>query len=165
MSRLSLYGAAVIAALMLPAAAQAATTVRFMAPEKYTDGNLTWGPTDQRLTLEGLERIIDRLAARYVPAGYDLDIAVLDIDLAGKIDPIRSRNGELRVMREFNWPQMRLYVTIRRNGRVISQGEERLIKVNYLMDPIAVRSDDRLRFEKAMLTDWFRKRFGTQPVG
>lgn len=164
MSRLSLFGAAVIAAL-IPAAAQAATTVRFIAPEKYTDGNLTWGPVDQRLTLEGLERIIDRLAARYVPAGYDLDIAVLDVDLAGKIDPIRSRTGTLRVMREFNWPQMRLYVTIRKNGRVISQGEEKLIKVNYLMDPIAIRSDDRLRFEKAMLADWFRKRFGTQPVG
>lgn len=164
-----LCGAATLAALLLPAfgltAAQAATRVSFIAPQTYTDGNLTWGPVDQRLTLEGLERILLRLADRYVPAGTDLDIEVLDIDLAGKIDPLRSRTNTLRVMRQDTWPQMRLRTTLRRNGRIVAQGEERVLKVNYLMDPIAIRSDDRLRFEKAMLADWFAKRFAAQPAG
>ncbi|MCJ8142649.1 DUF3016 domain-containing protein [Ancylobacter sp. A5.8] len=168
-----LCGAATLAALLLPAfglaTAHAATRVSFIAPQTYTDGNLTWGPVDQRLTLEGLERIMLRLADRHVPAGTDLDIEVLDIDLAGKIDPLRSRTGTLRVMRQDTWPQMRLRTTLRRNGRIVAQGEERVLKVNYLMDPIAIRSDDRLRFEKAMLADWFARRFSkrvaAQPAG
>ena len=110
------------AALVLPAAAQAATTVTFVAPQTYRDGNLSWGPVQQRLTLDGLERIIKRLAGEHLPAGYELDIAVLDLDLAGKVDPLRARTGELRVMRQDTWPSMKLAYTLRKGGRVVCGG-------------------------------------------
>lgn len=167
--RAALLAALLIPALTLTGTAQAATRVSFIAPQNYTDGNLTWGPVDQRLTLEGLERIMKRLAARYVPVGDDLDIEVLDLDLAGKIDPLRSTSNTQRIMRPDTWPQMRLRTTLRRKGRVVAQSEETILKVNYLMDPRAVRSDDRLRFEKALLADWFAKHFpgksAAQPAG
>ncbi|MGA0563271.1 DUF3016 domain-containing protein [Ancylobacter sp. VNQ12] len=149
------------AALLLPVAAQAATTVRFVAPQNYTDGNLAWSDVDQRLTLEGLERIIARLADKRLPAGDDLSVEVLNLDLAGKIDPLTSRAGTLRVMRGDTWPSMTLRYTLRRQGRVIAKGEETLRAMNYLMDPVAVRSSEPLRFEKAMLDKWFRTRFAT----
>ncbi|CAA0112884.1 Uncharacterised protein [Starkeya nomas] len=156
------------AALVLPAAAQAATTVTFVAPQTYRDGNLSWGPVQQRLTLDGLERIIKRLAGEHLPAGYELDIAVLDLDLAGKVDPLRSRTGELRVMRQDTWPSMKLAYTLRKGGRVVARGEDTLRAMNYLADPVARRSTEPLRFEKAMLDRWFRRTFspsGARPLG
>ncbi|GLK74305.1 DUF3016 domain-containing protein [Ancylobacter dichloromethanicus] len=147
------------AVLLLPGAAQAATHVTFRAPETYRDGNLSWGPVEQRLTLEGLERIIQRLAAKRLPAGYEIDVTVLDLDLAGRINPLRSRTGERRVMRQDTWPSMTLRYTLRRSGKVIARGEETLRAMNYLTDPVAVRSTEPLRFETAMLDRWFRTRF------
>lgn len=151
--------AALAMAALAPAAALAGASVTFVSPENYRDGNLSWGPVEQRLTLEGLERIIRRLADRRLPAGYEIDIAVLDVDLAGKINPLRSRTGELRIMRQDTWPSMTLRYTLRRGGRVVARGEETLRAMNYLMDPVAVRSTEPLRFEKAMLDNWFRTRF------
>lgn len=145
----------------LSAGAQAATTVTFLNPEKYQDGNLSWGPVDQRLTLEGLQRIIQRLARERLPAGYEIDIAVLDLDLAGKINPIRSRTGELRVMRQDTWPSMKLSYTLRRSGKEVARGQDTLRAMNYLLDPVAVRSGEPLAFEKAMLDRWFRTRFAS----
>ncbi len=156
------------AALVLPTAAQAAATVTFVAPQNYRDGNLSWGPVQQRLTLDGLERIIKRLAGERLPVGYELDIAVLDLDLAGKVDPLRSRTGELRVMRQDTWPSMKLAYTLRKDGRVVTRGEDTLRAMNYLTDPVARRSTEPLRFEKAMLDRWFRRTFspsGTRPLG
>lgn len=147
------------AVLLLAPAARAETGVTFVAPQNYRDGNLGWGPVDQRLTLEGLERIIRTAAAKRLPAGYEIDVAVLDVDLAGKIDPVRTRTGELRVMRQDTWPSMTLRYTLRRSGKVIARGEETLRAMNYLMDPVAIRSSEPLRFEKTMLNDWFRARF------
>ncbi|MCK0207158.1 DUF3016 domain-containing protein [Starkeya koreensis] len=147
------------AVLLLAPAAQAAGAVTFVAPQNYRDGNLGWGPVDQRLTLEGLERIFRNAAAKRLPAGYEIDVAVLDVDLAGKIDPVRARTGELRVMRQDTWPSMTLRYTLRRGGKVIVRGEETLRAMNYLMDPVAIRSTEPLRFEKAMVNDWFRTRF------
>ncbi|WP_428032623.1 DUF3016 domain-containing protein [Ancylobacter sp.] len=149
------------AALLLPGTAQAATAVTFVAPQDYADGNLAWGPVDQRLTLEGLERIIQRIAAKRLPAGTDIDIAVLDLDLAGRVNPLRSRTGDMRVMRQDTWPSMTLRYTVRRGGKVVARGEDTLRAMNYLMDPAAVRSAEPLRFEKAMLDSWFRVRFAS----
>jgi len=148
-----------LAAWALPAAARAATTVTFVAPQNYTDGNLAWSNVDQRLTFEGLERIFTRLAAQRLPAGDDLHVEVLNLDLAGKIDPLRSRTGTLRVMREDTWPSMTLRYTLRRKGRLIAKGEETIRVMNYLMDPVAIRSVEPLRFEKAMIDKWLRTRF------
>ncbi|WGD29886.1 DUF3016 domain-containing protein [Ancylobacter sp. WKF20] len=140
----------------IPASAQAGTArITFVAPQNYTDGNLGWAPVDQRLTLEGLTRIIERLAATRLPPGDTLEVSVLNLDLAGMINPLASRTGTLRVMREDTWPSIKLAYTLRRDGRVLARGEETIRSLNYLMDPVAVRSVDPLRFEKALLTRWF----------
>ncbi|MBS9476845.1 DUF3016 domain-containing protein [Ancylobacter radicis] len=140
---------------ILPATAEAGTaTVTFVAPETYRDGNLGWGPVDQRLTLEGLTRILQRLAAARLPAGDTLEVSVRDIDLAGAINPLASRTGTLRVMRQDTWPSITLTYTLRRNGRVMARGEETVRAMNYLMDPVAVRSVEPLRFETALLSKW-----------
>ncbi|WAC27839.1 DUF3016 domain-containing protein [Ancylobacter sp. SL191] len=149
--------ALILAAIGLaPALAEAGTArVSFIAPEGYTDGNLGWAPVDQRLTLEGLARIVERLATTRLPPGDALEVSVLNLNLAGMINPLASRTGTLRVMREDTWPSIKLAYTLRRDGRVLARGEETIRSLNYLMDPVAVRSVDPLRFEKALLTRWF----------
>lgn len=158
-----------LATVLLGAAspADAAVRVAFADPAGFTDGNLGWSPVDRRLTQDGVRRIFTQLAAKRLAAGYDLDVEVLDIDLAGRINPIRSPSAELRVMRPDTWPAMRLRYTLRRDGRVVLAREERILDQNYLMDPLATRSSEPLRFEKAMLDDWFRTRFAAyaRPAG
>lgn len=150
-------------------AAAGTATVTFTAPQNYADGNLGWSAVDQRLTLEGLTRLIERLATTQLPPDAALEVRVLDLDLAGKIDPLASRTGTLRVMRADTWPSMKLAYTLRRNGRVLARGEDTIRSLNYLMDPVAVRSVEPLRFEKALLTKWFsttlRPRLATPAQG
>lgn len=155
-----------IAALAgMPGAASAAVTVRFTDPAAYADGNLGWSPVDQRLTLDGLRRILKQLAAKRLAPGYDLEVEVLDLDLAGRIDPLRSTSGELRIMRADTWPSMRLGYTLRRGGHVVLRREETIRAQNYLLDPVAVRGSEPLRFEKAMLDNWFRTRLAAYALG
>ncbi len=150
------YALLLAALSLVPAAAEAGTArVAFVAPEGYTDGNLGWAPVDQRLTQDGLARIVERLARTRLPPGDALEVSVLDLDLAGMINPLASRTGTLRVMREDTWPSIKLTYTLRRNGRVLASGAETIRSLNYLMDPVAVRAVDPLRFEKALMTRWF----------
>ena len=152
------FAATCLAATLLAASgASAATTVSFAAPETYTDGNLGWSAVDQRLTLEGLKRVFHGLASQYLPRDAVLEVTVLNLDLAGRINPVRSGAGELRIMRGDTWPSMKLRYVLRRNGRIIARGEDSLRAMNYLTRPSA-RSSEPLRFEKTMLADWFRTR-------
>lgn len=148
-----------------PAYAVPATArVNFVAPQDYVDGNLEWSPVDQRLTFEGLTRLFAREAARRLPAGTVMEVDILALDLAGRIDPLAARSGELRVMRADTWPSLALRYRLLRDGRVIGRGEATLRSMNYLMDPVAARSSEPLRYERAMIADWFRARFA-RPEG
>ncbi|MCB4770513.1 DUF3016 domain-containing protein [Ancylobacter sp. Lp-2] len=137
----------------------ATARVNFLAPQGYVDGNLEWSSVDQRLTFEGLSRLFDREARRALPAGTVIEVDILALDLAGKIDPLASRTGELRVMRANTWPSLTLRYRLLRDGRVVGRGEETLRSMNYLMNPRAARSGEPLRYERAMIADWFRARF------
>ena len=55
----------------------------------------------------------------------------------------------------------RRLVTAHANGRTLRQGEETIAAMDYLMTAAGRLSTDPLRFEKAMLAEWFRERFGT----
>jgi hypothetical protein len=100
-----------------------------------------------------------RLADRYLAPGQVLTIRVLDVDLAGELESVRSASG-LRIMREGTWPRIKLRYTLARSGRTAQQGEETIAAMDYLMTAGDRLSTDPLRLEKAMLTDWFRARFG-----
>lgn len=46
-----------------------------------------------------------------------------------------------------------------RAGKVLMKGEETVTDMNYLWNPSARGSSERLAYEKDMLRDWFRDRF------
>jgi hypothetical protein len=150
------------ALLLSPALPAAGLTVRFVAPEHYTDaGNYAY---DTERTLRTLERHLAKLGDRCLAEGEKLELQVLDIDLAGRREWRRGPGYDLRVMREITWPWLELaYVWRDGAGQVLGEGRERVSDQNYLWRSAYVSgSSDELPYEKAMLRDWFERRFCRQ---
>jgi hypothetical protein len=154
--------AAGLLAVVLPAAAAGTATVTFTDPDKYTDaGYSRENPSERELAAleRDLEQHVQALAKRYLADGESLAIEVLDIDLAGRFQPA-ARLNDVRIVRDVDWPRFRLRYTLSRNGVADPSVEERVSDQSFLMSINPYFSGDRLRYEKAMLDDWFRQRFG-----
>lgn len=91
-----------------------------------------------------------------------LEIEVLELDLAGRFEPWRARSYDVRSLTDITWPRMTLRYTLTQGGRVTARGEERISDMAYLMTAGMRFDSDSLRYEKKMLDDWFRLRFGRQ---
>ena len=154
--------AVVVAAGELAAAAAADLTVVFVDPEHFTDAAYAHpnGTEEERaVVMRDVERHLATLAERGLGAGDALRIEVLDIDLAGWFGPFTWRTGiDLRVLRDITWPRIKLRYTLSRGDRVLASGEQHLSDLNYLMTVNRYSGSDRLRYEKAMLDDWFVRR-------
>jgi hypothetical protein len=143
----------------LTTAAAARVDIRFVQPERFVDEDFRNTYTRDRLVAE-FERFLKAEGARHVRAGQTLRLEVLDIDLAGRNQPFASRLGDVRVMRETTPPSVKLRYVLEERGRVVARGEETLLDWNYLSNVRARNSSEWLPYEKAMLRDWFRRRFG-----
>ncbi|MBI2496956.1 MAG: DUF3016 domain-containing protein [Opitutae bacterium] len=137
-------------------------TVVFDHPEKYTDvkeydfdSENTRG-RDHYLPL--LKEHIEAEAGRLLAPGQKVTITFSDIDLAGDFEPWHGpRFNDIRVVKEIYPP--RLTFTFRltdENGRVVGEGERKLIDLAYQMRITGGFRDDPLRYEKDLLNDWLR---------
>ena len=143
------------ACALFPVVTTAAVTVTFTKPENYSDMPLSsW---DREATLKVLQAHFEKLGSK-LPAGQDLKVEVLDIDLAGRIRPTFSYPHDIRVLRGMaDWPMIQLRYSIESNGRVLKSGEERIADMNYMGHLNRYFSGESLRYEKAMLDDWFNR--------
>ena len=149
-------------AVAVPAAtARAGVAVTYVQPEGFSDANLRGGYGDKARApaLDGIRQHIERLGQRFLKADQSLTIEVLDLDLAGRLEPWRALAYDVRYMRDITWPRLTLRYTLTQGGVALAQGEETIRDMSYLTDVGARRSSDSLRYEKAMLDDWFRRRF------
>jgi hypothetical protein len=155
--------AAVVAGLLasaLPAVA-ADVSVTFIEPQRYTDGDYSRRSGDGAEVRREVEQHLRRLAERRLPSGDALRIEVIDIDLAGRLEPSRSSVGsDVRVVSSVSAPRIRLTYELIRGGAVLASGDARLTDPGFLMSRGPYSAADRLRYEKRMLDDWFQKRFG-----
>jgi hypothetical protein len=135
--------------------AGAAVTVTFTKPDGYADMPFT--ARDKEHVMKDLKTHFDKLGAQ-LPQDQDLKIEILDIDLAGRIEP-RIRNGEdIRVLRgAADWPMIQLRYSIESGGKVVRSGEARVSDMSYLNHLNRYSSGEPLRYEKSMLDDWFNK--------
>lgn len=146
---------------LLPLAATAAVEVSYVDPEHYTDAGLRFPQREPSAALRHeLETTLQGLGRRYLAADQTLTIEVLDLDLAGRFRWWDSDYGQVRVMEAVDWPRMRLRYRLQQGGREVARGEENLSDRNYLNEASA-RGGDPLGYEKNMLEDWFRSRFGS----
>ncbi|MGY4803552.1 DUF3016 domain-containing protein [Teichococcus aerofrigidensis] len=158
--------------LLTSAPALAGVSVDFADPARFTDARLDGGggARPDAPELLAIRRHLEALGAR-LPPGTALRITVLDIDLAGRREPWRIDNPDLRVMTQATWPRIRLrYALVRPGGyptdhpgdhpgEAPAVAEESVSDMAYLARARMARAGDRLWFEKAMLDDWFRQRF------
>jgi hypothetical protein len=138
----------------------AAITVTYGDPDKFSDAGDR--NTDPRKVMKVLEDHLKALGERYLPANANLRIEVLDLDRAGR--PYQNLPTEIRVMRgRGDIPCIDLRYTLEADGKVARADRERVCDNDYLR-PLPVRADehDPLVYEKRMLDEWFRERFGKQ---
>lgn len=139
--------------------ASADVSVEFVNPQRYTDAG-DYG-TDTDYNLNALRRHLQEQGQRCLAEGETLVLRVLDVDLAGRHEWWHRGNYDLRVMREITWPRIKLhYVWRNADGVVLGEGGEQVSDMSYLWRSAYVRNDNMpLPYEKAMLRDWFDRRF------
>lgn len=153
----------VLALLILsPAALASSTEVSFRNPEKYSDARLhrDYGRGADDVVLKDLKAHIEKLGKRYLQPGQTLKVDILDIDLAGRYEPWRVNSRDVRFMREVTWPRIKLHYSFEQNGKTLVSRDATVIDQTYLQHGNHYFSSDRLRYEKAMLDDWFRWNIG-----
>ena len=145
----------VVALAVAIGSAQAAVTVTFHEPEKFTEvGRYR---NDKATTLETLESHLQGLGKEYLPPNENLAIEIFDIDLAGE-ERFRGTH-DVRIQRGgADWPSIRLRYTLERDGWKEPSREEMVSDMNYQWRRLP-NGTEALGYEKRMLEEWFRKRF------
>jgi hypothetical protein len=132
-------------------------TLTFVRPELFTDAayrSAYGSPRERAAVMDDVRQHFTRLAHR-LPPGYTLEVAVLDIDLAGQFEPWHMTGYDLRIVRDITWPRMTLRYTLRHGTEVVASGEQHLSDQSFQMGVNAYPSSDPLRYERAMLDRWF----------
>jgi len=155
--------AAAALALLASGAALADATVKFTDSDRYTD--VAFSTVERERELKEFSDYFAKLGKR-LPAGQTLNIEVLDIDLAGRVD-LRGRSArDIRIMTGgADWPHMALRYELVEAGKVIRSGESQLSNMNYLNQMTFHSNSDPMRHEKEMIDDWFTKTFGIKTRG
>ncbi len=157
MHKVALAGLLALAA----GSAGAAVSVTYIKPDKFID--LPFVPWEREDTLKQLTEHFNRIGSA-LPPGQDLRIEVLDIDLAGREIPNARAGRDLRILRgQADWPRMDLRYSLEQNGQVIKSGEAKLSDMNYLNHANRYFDSEPLRYEKAMIDDWYEKTIGPLP--
>ena len=163
--RLLLLPALLSLSLLTQAAPTATIEVRFSHPENFTDANLDreTGRGASEAVLKELKTSIQHFGERYLQPGQRLSVDVRDVDLAGRFERWRGSASKVRVMREVTWPRIDLHYSLEQDGRETVSRDAVVEDKSYLVHGRRYGSSERLRYEKAMLQDWFRETFAQQP--
>lgn len=136
--------------------------LRLVSPERFADAGYSQrqpGPGELEALRQALQQAVQPLVQRSLQPGDVLTLELLDLDLAGELQPTLG-GRELRVMRGATWPRMQLRYSLLRDGTVRAQAEQQLSDLAYL-DHRAVAADgSRYRFEQALLRDWYQRTLG-----
>ncbi|MFC4862562.1 DUF3016 domain-containing protein [Pseudomonas sp. MAHUQ-62] len=144
--------------ILSPAVLASTTEVSFSQPDKYSDARLNrdYGRGADDFVLKDLKAHIEKLGKRYLQSGQTLKMDIRDIDLAGQFEPWRVNFQDVRFMREVTWPRIKLHYSLEQDGKTLVSRDVTVIDQSYLQHGNYYFSNDRLRYEKTMLDDWFR---------
>jgi hypothetical protein len=147
-------------AILVSGTAHATADVTFKNVDRHIDATFERPRSEKNLqeVQDGIRKIFSVLADKYLPPGQSLEIEVTDIDLAGRIEPSFG-DGDIRIMQGVSWPRLRFTYAVIEKGAVVARGQADIHDMNYLNGFNASASGDRLRYERELLSDWFRKTF------
>jgi hypothetical protein len=148
-----------LALAMAATPARAGVTVAFADPRYFTDADDSSGNSVR--TLLEIKRHLEGLGARYLQPADLLRIQVLNVDLAGQRQFLRSMPSDVRVVTgDADWPRIELRYTLGAESGVPKPVQETIVDMAYLrrvFEPGYV--SDPLQYEKRMLDNWFKARF------
>ena len=154
--RASTLAVGLAGALLLATGAALAgpATVTFANPDQFADmPRESWNRDE---VMADLRDHFTKLAAK-LPAGQEMKVEVLDLDLAGRTWPGLWGARDLRVLNGgADWPHMKIRYQIVQDGNVIKSGEETVSNMSYMWGLNRYSSSDALRYEKQMLDTWFK---------
>src|SRR5579862_9772165 len=94
---------AALACAGMSGAASAGVTVKFIEPEKYID--MPFSPWEKDMVMKDLDQYLVKMGDKWLPAGQNLTLEILDIDLAGRLKMNVGR--EVRVLTgTSDWPMI-----------------------------------------------------------
>lgn len=140
------------------------TEVVFFEPEKFTDVRDSASGDSEKArnaTLDDLRTHVIKQANRYLLPGQQLKITVIDVDLAGDIEPWRGGSmSDVRIVKDLYPPAIKLAFQLTdAEGNVLKQGDRNLRDTSFMMSLSMMDRSDSLRYEKNMLDDWLRVEF------
>lgn len=95
---------------------------------------------------------------RRLPDGQVLKVEVLDVDMAGELQPLR-RGDEIRVMKGgADWPTMDLRWSLDSGGRTLRSGQDRLSDMAYLSRTLRSGESGPVAYEARLIDRWFDER-------
>ena len=155
-SRSASVAAAVLGMLLAMGGARAGSLDwRHADPQQLSDAGRG---ADAQRALDTLRSHLQALAA-CLPEDRRLEVELLDLDLAGRLEP-GSQGEELRVLRGgADVPALVLRYALRDGGRTLAAGEERLVDLDYLNRVPRPPPGTPLAYETRLLDDWFARRF------
>ena len=134
--------------------------VEWVEPEKFTDVRPA---NDSRKVYR--ERVLKKFdgffqdMAANLPEGYQWQVTVSDIDLAGDIDYFATGSGQaLRIIKDIYSPMIKFsYVLRDKHGEEIAAGEEKLRDMGFMQSVSSLHNTDEFRYEQQMLQNWFKR--------
>ncbi|MET0267112.1 MAG: DUF3016 domain-containing protein [Duganella sp.] len=155
MMRPTIKSALAVLLLAGASAAWAEVNVTYVKPDEFMD--VPRSEIERERVLKDFSQYFATLDKK-LPAGQQLNIEVLDIDLAGQLWPRRSSGEDIRIMKGgADWPRMQLRYTLLENGKVLRSGEDNISNMMYQQRFTRHTSSDPMRYEKQMIDDWFEK--------
>ena len=144
-----------------PAGAAPRITVDFLDTANYTDaypsGRRTGTDRELQHTLDTLRQAIIDAGSKTLADGDELRMEVLDVNLAGEYNPpMGGPANQVRVMRNVDWPSLKVRYTLKRGGRE-TQGDAVISDMSYLMGASMCPGGQALCYERRMVERWFRK--------
>jgi hypothetical protein len=155
----ALYGLGYAAATVQPEHV-ARIHVVFVEPEKFTDARRAEFKPNSEAVLDAIAKFMREMGEETLPPEMNLDIRVIDIDLAGNFEPWRGpQSDQVRIANQLYPPRIVLeFRVIDARGQVIQSGKRDLTDLNYQLRTF-YPMDDYLRYEKDLLRHWFIREF------
>ncbi|MEO3878097.1 DUF3016 domain-containing protein [Rheinheimera fenheensis] len=148
-------------ALLAGGVAQAAEVkVEWQEPEKFTDirpANDSRKAYRERV-LKKFDGFFQDMAAK-LPEGYQWQVTVTDIDLAGDVDYfIGGAGNAIRVIKDIYSPAIKFSQVLRdKHGEEVFSRDEKLRDMGFMQSLRTPNNNEEFRYEKQMLDDWFNK--------
>jgi len=138
----------------------ATVIVTFNHPENFADvkSSMTGFDKERDSLLDEIRDYVVDQAPRFLSGGQTFSITFNDIDMAGDFEPWHGPSmQDVRIVKDIYPPRIALDFSLKNAaGAEIASGERRLTDLAFMNTiPVTVFRDDRLRYEKTLLFNWF----------